>query len=418
MNERAAQLIFGTHHCPPGEQAGRRGVFGRGGFSLTELVVVMGIFMTIMLITSNTFKIIANQASQQSKSVETQIEGIVGLEVLRADLTQAGFGLCETFQNTPASYNEANMDSNMPTNFWTGTDSPQTFNDPPDAPRAIQSRETTFNEADGHGSKYIVIKSTAVATNNASKKWTNVSYASGMRTTREWHDTSRDFAASDRVIVVKNNLVTTPASRQLMVRPATAATNPGSYSTTFDNYTTLIQPHVDGDTFQIYGVSSGNLRMPFNRADYFIMKPTTNMPAGCAPKTGVLYKYNISHSTGGFDPKIPLLDCVADMQIVYGLDGSASGSINQYLDAPANTLSKTAADIRAQLKEIRVYILAQDGQKDLTYTYPSEKVKVGETLNGVFRGREFDLKNIIITDWDHYRWKVYTIVVRPQNLIQ
>ena len=56
------------------------------GFSLAELVVVMAIFLTVMLITANTFKTIANQTSQQSKSLETQIEGIVGLEVLRADL--------------------------------------------------------------------------------------------------------------------------------------------------------------------------------------------------------------------------------------------------------------------------------------------------------------------------------------------
>ena len=66
---------------------------GEEGYTLTELIVVMAIFLTIMLITSNSFKTIVNQSSQQSKSAETQIGGIVGLEMLRADLEQAGFGL-------------------------------------------------------------------------------------------------------------------------------------------------------------------------------------------------------------------------------------------------------------------------------------------------------------------------------------
>src|SRR5512137_1639627 len=95
------------------------------GFSLPELIVVMGIFITVMLITSSTFKTIANSSSQQSKSLETQIEGIVGLEVLRADLEQAGFGLPWTFQNTilPGNYVESVMGSNMPaTGYWPAGD--------------------------------------------------------------------------------------------------------------------------------------------------------------------------------------------------------------------------------------------------------------------------------------------------------
>src|SRR6185369_2302242 len=288
---------------------------GSRGFSLVELIVVMAIFLTVMLITSSAFKLIANSSSQQSKMAETQIEGIVGLEVLRADLQQAGFGLPWTFQGTLTTYVESVMGSNMPqTGYWavSGGDPSTNFNDAPTGvPRPILSANTDFNIDSGNGAKYIVIKATTAATNNAARKWTNVSYAGGLRTSNPWGDASRDFVASDRVIVVKNNLNSTPVSRQLMV-------NSGNYyaaSTPLTNYTTLMTSHRDGDTYQVYGVSSGNLRMPFNRADYYVMKPT-DMPLSCAPKTGVLYKSNIAQSTGGYDPIIPLLDCVADMQIV------------------------------------------------------------------------------------------------------
>ena len=311
------------------------------GFSLAELVVVMAIFLTVMLITANTFKTIANQTSQQSKSLETQIEGIVGLEVLRADLEMAGFGLPWEFQNTPAvsAYTETIAVDTVPASFWPSGNSPQSFNDAPSSvPRAIQSGETTFNKgADNQGSKYLVIKSTAAATNNTAKKWTNVSYAAGSRTSKVWDDAARDFVADDKVIVVKDNLNKTPPTRQLMVTAAT-----GNFSATLtplNNYTTLMQPHLDGDVFQVYGIADATisaLRMPFNRADYYIKTPA-DMPSNCAPNTGVLYKSNITHSGGGLNPNIPLLDCVADMQIVYGIDPNGVGSVTQYFDAPAST---------------------------------------------------------------------------------
>ena len=391
---------------------------GSRGFSLVELIVVMGIFLTVMLISSAAFKIIANSSSQQSKSVETQIEGIVGLEVLRADLQQAGFGLPWTFQNpiTSTSYVESVMGSNMPqAGFWPAGDPSTNFNDAPAGiPRAILSSNTNFNiDAANNGSKYIVIKSTTAATNDTSKKWTNVSFVAGVKGVKTWGDPSRDFAAGDRVIVVKNNLITTPPSRQLMVTPT------GNYFAPFSNYsTTLMTNHLDGDTYQIYGVGTGNLQMPFNRADYYIMTPATNMPQGCAPHTGVLYKVNISHSSGGQAPLggIPLLDCVADMQIVYGLDTMNSGSVNFHtVTAPA-----TADLQRAQIKELRVYILAQDGKQDTSFKYPSQTVDVGESFDGgaTITGKRFDLLALIGTGWQNYRWKVYTIVVRPLNLIQ
>lgn len=396
------------------------------GFSLTELIVVMGIFLTVMLITSSTFKIIANSTSQQSKSLETQIEGVVGLEVLRADLEQAGFGLPWTFQNTitATNYVESALDTatKPQSGYWpTGIDPISIFNDATGGiPRAILSANTNFNSASGEGAKYIVIKSTGAATNNASKKWINVSYAGGLKTPSSWGDPARDFAASDRVIVIKNNLNTTPVSRQLMV------TSGGSFYAQFSTYSTLIKSPLDGDTYQIYGVSTNNLKMPFNRADYYISSPAS-MPKGCAPGTGVLYKSNISHSGGGYDPIVPLLDCVADMQIIYGVGSAGSPVVNLYDNTTdfltlVNSSTDKAGTIRDQLKEIRVYVLAQDGKKDILYNYSSvnlsSRVLVGEKINGIDRGRSFPLGTLIGSDYKNYRWKVYTIVVRPKNLIQ
>lgn len=389
------------------------------GFSLTELIIVMGIFLTVMMITASTFKIIVNNSSQQSKSVETQIEGVVGLEVLRADLEQTGFGLPWTFQNTITSgfYVEADMTESMPkSDYWPSGNSPKlTFNDAPTGiPRPILSANTNFNTDSGEGAKYIVIKSVTAATNDVVKKWNNVSYVGGAKAFAPWGDPIRDFTAADNVMVIKNNLNTTPVSRQLMV------TSGGSYYAPFSNYSSLIKTPQEGDTYQIYGLTPGTItpRMPFNRADYYINIPSTKMPQGCAPNAGVLYKSNIAHNGGGYDPVIPLLDCVADMQIVYGLDTDGAGRVNLHTTTPP----ATAAEQRAQLREIRVYILAQDGKRDIMYNYStvhsSARVRVGEQINGIDVGRSFPFGALIGSEYKYYRWKVYTIVVRPKNLIQ
>jgi hypothetical protein len=154
--------------------------------------------------------------------------------------------------------------------------------------------------------------------------------------------------------------------------------------------------------------------MPFNRADYFISN--ANVPLRCAPGTGVLVKAVVSHDDGDFDSDedgtddfMPLLDCVADMQVIYRRDITGDGIIDNTTD-DIYTIPLTAQQIREQVKEVRVYILGHEGQRDPNYTYPNNSITVGEF--GL--GNNFDLTGI--ANYQNYRWKIYTIVVNPNNL--
>ncbi len=86
---------------------------------------------------------------------------------------------------------------------------------------------------------------------------------------------------------------------------------------------------------------------------------------------------------------------------------------------PSDVISvgMTAADIRAQLVEVRVYILGQEGQRDDSYTYKNvlDSTHANEILVGpdTVHGRYIDLSGYL-----NYRWKVYNIVVKPKNLAQ
>ena len=370
------------------------------GYTLVELVVVMAVFVTIVMISTNAFENIMFRSSQQTKAAETQIQGVVGLELLRGDLERAGFGLPWSFQSTtPAlAYQEA---------AFTNVTTASLFNDAPgNPPRAVLSGPSTFNG----GSDYLALKSTLVGEGGTSRKWTIVSYDAGGKTQKVWGSADRDFASTERVIVVKNSLISTPPSRELMALGST------DFTTTFGNYTTFTTPHLNGDNFQLYGISSGTApRMPFNRVDYYVKRPD-RMPKSCAPGTGILYRSIVQQSNGAQSAGSPLLNCVADLQVVYGLDSSNSGFVNSHSSTPP----ATAEAMRSQLKEIRVYVLAHEGKKDRFYSYPSTTIDVGESFDGgsTVSGRSFDLAGIIGPDYKHYRWKVYTIVVRPKNLIQ
>ena len=390
------------------------------GYTLPELIVVMAIFIIVMVVTSNGFNTVLKQVGKQSKMMETDIGNVIGLEQLRSDLQNAGYGLPWVFQASPSTtkYVEvATGDSGMPISagFWEAGITPRSFNDATGGvPRAVQSADTTFNEVDGVGSKYLVLKSLSVAPGNTQKKYVTVTYSDTAKSASQWNSADRDFEtatdSTERVMVIRNTFIDGVPSRLLQVDSAN-----GTFAAAFKNYTTLTQPHSSGDVFQVYGIDAtgSDPRMPFNRADYYVNRPSNISPA-YAPNTGVLYKAVLNHS-GGFK-ETALLDCVADMQVVYGVGPAGTPDINFHQTTPPGTGS--AKDIREQLKEIRLYILGHEGKKDTGFSQPNPVIKVGENFSGVLLGRNFDLSAVIGADWSHYRWKLYTIVVRPQNLIQ
>lgn len=378
------------------------------GFTLVELMITMVIFVLVIAAASQIFTGLLTQFKQQSKIAETNIEGIVGLEILRQDIEHAGYGLPWVI---PAgiTYSEA---SGSPAN---------TYNDASNAPRAIISgNNMTYSSPNNifNGSDYLVIKAANIATNNTAQRWTRL----GTGDIKRNGLSGDNFENADRVIVISPGS-TDANSRSLSVSGT-------AFYTTYNN-TSSFAPSDATDTRIIYGVDGDtNLRMPFNRADYYIWRATTNpstddVPDRCATNTGVLRKAVVNQSAGTFQGGIfPLLDCVADMQVIYQLDMNDDGTIGTQANADGSSVSSsegaTAATVQAtlasasllrqRLKEVRVYILAHEGQRDVNYTYPNTVITVGEF--GV--GRNFNLT--AITDYQNYRWKIYTIVVKPVNL--
>lgn len=380
------------------------------GFSLIELMITMVVFLLIIAAASGVFTSLLTQFKQQGKVAETNIEGAIGLEILRRDLESAGYGLP---WNGLITYAES-------------TDNPFALNDATTGtPRAIisQNNVTTYAAPNDifNGSDYLVIKAINVAQNDTSQKWTVLKAApfTAPFNPRQWL-TNEDFTNTENVIVLSMGATTTTA-RSLVVSGA-------SFSTTYNNITTSPWPPVDQTiTHIVYGITPVGTapQRPFNRADYYIWRGSSDpaaddVPDGCAPNTGVLRKAVLNHSgtfTGGI---FPILDCVADMQVVYALDNDEDGDFVNGEGTPADAYTDTlagltATQIRTRVKEIRVYILAHEGQRDANYTYPNNSIAIpsaSDPATGL--GRTFDLTTI--TNYQNYRWKLYSIVVRPNNL--
>jgi len=159
------------------------------------------------------------------------------------------------------------------------------------------------------------------------------------------------------------------------------------------------------------------------------------MPARCATGTGILYKATVNQKTsatalGGGLTELPLLDCVADMQVVYARDNDGNGSFTKDAGTPPDAYSSdisdltTAEQVRNAVWEVDVYVLAHEGQRDPNFTFNnwtgSETcatcIRLGQStaLGSLYVGRDKDISGI--TDYRNYRWKVYTIAVRPTNL--
>lgn len=369
------------------------------GFTIVELMITMVAFVFVIAAASQMLTGLMTQFKQQSKITETNIEGIIGLNILRQDIEHAGLGL---------PWNVTGVDSwGDVTGYSEATDT--TYNDAPNnAPSA-------FRSGDGGGpdipnADYLVIKSASAATDIAAGKNTRLAAVSPY--VRTW-GSSYDLSDTDRVIVLSPG-GTDASARALVVAG-------GSY---YPQYSTIkasssYTPVDNTDVRLVYGISdNSSLRAPFNRTDYYIS--TANPPTRCVAGTGVLVKATLDHSTGTLsDPPMPLLDCVADLQVVYAMDNNEDGDFQNGTggDAYTNTLAGTTPElIRTRVKEVQVYILAHEGQRDPNFTFNNftgagNSVIVGRS--SAF-GNDFDLT--AIADYENYRWKVYTISVLTGNL--
>lgn len=399
------------------------------GYTLVELIMVMAIFIVIIMVISFTFNTIVSRGGQQARSATGQIEGVVGLEMFRADVAHAGFALPWTYPGTFALAADAEVDA-PPISTNLGID-PTDLNDT-GPPRAVRGGLTTAGGLNPGGSHYLVLKSALLALNTTSSgRWGFVQYSSSSGGNASKIRTSGDAAtnlrAGDRVITLLSAFSPTGAeTKQLLVN---AGVSPVAFAdevqSDFIPSDSAFMPADPSQNVLAYAISDTTLRMPYNRADYYIDFNAATRPQSCNPNTGVLFKAVAGQNgdyTDGTTPLLyPLLNCVADMQVVFALDPNDNGQMSHSSPDSFAVTALSAAQLRTQLKSIRVYILTHEGKKDTNFSYPGASIRVGEpgmpgrTWDGS-ASCAADCMTTFGADWRNYRWKVYSFVVNMNNL--
>lgn len=391
------------------------------GFTLVELMITVAIFLIVIAGASGIFTSLLAQFKQQGAIAETDIEGIVGLEILRQDLKQAGYGLpwsglIAYTESASNPYNLNDAPANPPRPVVSGNDV------------AFAGPNSIFS-----GTDYLVIKAVNVTRNAVSEKWTEVKdpnmypYANpDSYNPRVWTPASENLNPTDRVIVLSSP--TANAERRLITS--------GTFYTTFSSVTSdPWQPGSDPDsepneTRLVYGIngSSDNLPVrPFNRADYFIRRfdggGVNVTPQRCAPNTGVLFKASMNHDAPGTFTYLPLLDCVADLQVDFSIDTNQDRNVDLISDDIGLTgLNLNASQIRDRVREVRVYVVAHEGRRDPTFDFSMGGARTylstTEISGPVSRTINFrDLSNLVgDPEYKYYRWKLYVLSVVPDNL--
>lgn len=398
------------------------------GFTLVEVLVTMAVFIVVIAIAGNSFNAILGHTSKLFRSEESNIEGMVGLEIMRHDIQQAGFGLFT--EPMTVSYNEA---AAAPASVY--NDAPTNVPRPIVLGNNIAAATDTSDTASLKydllaGTDYLAIKATNVGRNKVSQKWTYLRYTSHDVYPNTWRSAAENFSTNDRVVLLRRQM--SASSQIVTVQPD----RNGDYYYAYSNAAFSHLTSSGSSMFTVYGLDSSPTtpKMPFNRSDYFVSRPqdSSQVPPVCAPNSGILYKTTVNQSDGKLN-YMPILDCVADMQIVLGWDINGDSMIDTYSNADgsqvspgdptvqakvqaaiaqlANNSSTIIPNIRNNLKMVKVYILAQQGRLDPGYTSDSS-ILVGD-LNESSLTRNFD---VAAAGWLNYRWKLYRIVARPKNL--
>ncbi len=371
------------------------------GFTLVELIVVMAIFVIVIGIPYKLFIQELKTTVREVSLSQTSIEHIPALETMRKDIETAGYGLFWEMNNSNSTYSEAKSSTPSLYSFDQAIFNDANNNKPPRA--IIGKKDTSKNKF-----SYLVLKSTIFGLNKAVNHWTYIDKNNNLNIWQTNNSANyNNLAQNDRVIIMdagKNRKLQGGNLYYTVSKDADVNdTDPSDYG-----FPTMSQSSV----YLIYGVDNKNIRAPFNRIDYRLYDGT-NDPSECAAGTHTLSR-SIMGQTSGAIISYPILNCVADFQVVFGLDTTGDGIIDTWTQDTTSSLSK-AEDVREELKQVRVYILMQNGTKDMKYNYPNDNITVGENFNGTLYGRVFDLKTNI-TNYKHYRWKVVTLVATPKNL--
>ncbi len=321
------------------------------GFSIIELLVSIFITVLILGLAYVLYNSFFKHYKTSSSSLVSQMEDIIGYNIIRLDLEHVGYGIAS--------------DETTPIIKWNSS------------------------------SKELVLHSTL----NVSRKETEgylIASCSGGSLTIDL-DARGDSSAKNATVIRGNDKTcfatnATISGGSISVSPSCSQYNryvafplPDSFSNKCNKCQCL------GITYKLI---------------------SSNLPKFCAPNTNKLQR------VVGDGKGTPIINCVSDFKPVFALDTNGDGKPDELKEV----LPSSNADIRNQLKQINLYILVQEGQKDSSFTYKQvAPCSSGGGMCVVYNdidpdGNDYPVELKLPSDYKHYRWRVIKISAKPMDL--
>lgn len=350
------------------------------GLSLIELVVAIFIMVLVVGAAFSVYVFAVKGYKGETKATEAVISLELASEMIRRDIEHAGCGLLTEEVNI--NYTEANYNVK-------GVAASQ-FNDAPSGvPRALILGNETCAWAPGLTSDWLVIKSARVADNKATRVWGVYDAERGsFIPTGEEKETMSFWAVFLQVEGEELKLFKSGDQWSWKVKVSGNSITEG------------LPSGLPLGLFLVFGLRSADESppaRPFHRVDYFVNVPSGGLPEKCAPATGILYRVLLQND-GGANYQ-PLVDCVKDFQVAI-----------KFGDNWVTNLTASPRELKGKVSEIRVFILAQEGQRFDQKVTNINELSIGDDATG-------NIKTVYFTQEDkHYRWRLLRVVARPVML--
>lgn len=355
------------------------------GFSLVEMMVAVAVFGVITSVAMGAFISQMENNSREYSLAESEIEYNIALNnIIKTDISLAGYGLANDYDID---------DDDVLTNNWA-----------PDAVTAVDN--VTGDE--------LLLAGTAIGLNSSAPKgW---SYYDGTQFA-VWTDPRENIkthaSENDKVDIV---ILMEPNSKRLLDDDDDGA---GNWRFKYNGPSAALTALPGGTAFTpaagtlAYGLEVVE-DIPTSPRPYYSVRyylDSGNSPRTCATGTSSLLRAESLEvdSSGSGDP---LFSCVRNFQVAFGLDTNEDGTIDLWDDGGTTLSSYSFEDQRKRVKQVRVYLLVQNGRRDPDYQYPAATVRVGDATLGTGTGEDVALN----AEQRSYRWRLLTLSVVPKNI--
>lgn len=354
---------------------------GNKGFSMVELTIALATFSIIVGAIYYAYVSQVKDTAREYRLAESEMEFDIIKSIIGRDIFMAGYGLADDYSAVTG------FTTPRPAAATNGSSAPDT----------------------------LTLMGTALGTKSrASQGWSYItSITGGVPSFATWNDSRESLQTN--ATVTKNDavIIMEPHTRKLLAQG-------GAWLFRYNGTNADITTPVTASPGTSYGAPTvGTLAYGLQRADeplatqpyyavVYSLDAGSSNPKTCESGTRSLLRAESSTSaapTGGDR----VMACVLDFQVAFGLDSDDNGTVNQWDNGGGTAAGYTVDTLKKRLKQIRVDLLVQEGNRDPLYTYPSETIRVGE---GTSIGRDV----ILSSEQRKYRWRLVTINVTPGNV--